>query len=34
MILHALRHAARRLVREHGFTLAGVLTLALGVGAS
>ncbi len=34
MFLYALRHATRRLVREPAFTLAVVLTLALGVGAN
>ncbi|HEX4681575.1 MAG TPA: ABC transporter permease [Gemmatimonadaceae bacterium] len=32
--LHALRYAFRRLVREPGFTLASVLTLALGLGGN
>ena len=34
MLIYHLRHAVRRLVREPAFTLAAVLTLALGVGAN
>jgi predicted permease len=32
--VHDLRHAARGLARRPGFTLAGVVTLALGIGAN
>ena len=34
MVMHHMRHAFRRLVREPAFTVAAVLTLALGVGAN
>jgi hypothetical protein len=34
MLIYYLRHAFRLLVREPGFTLAAVLTLAVGVGAN
>src|SRR5262249_30535430 len=33
-VLYHLRHAVRRLVREPGFSVAAVLTLALGIGGS